>query len=152
MSFHSDQQASELLDVFFESAEEVLQGMNGAGLALEANPSDGEQLRHVRRAVHTLKGDSAACGFRELSELAHHLEDALTPELAKENAAEIAAVVLTAADTFQGDAGCLPLERATARRANSARTGRACFSSKPTKASAECLPQRSPVGRNTSVS
>ena len=101
MSFHSDQQASELLDVFFESAEELLQGMNGAGLALEANPSDGEQLRHVRRAVHTLKGDSAACGFRELSELAHYLEDALTPELAKDNSAEIAAVVLTAADTFK---------------------------------------------------
>jgi two-component system chemotaxis sensor kinase CheA len=101
VSFHSDQQASELLDVFFESAEELLQGMNGAGLALEANPSDGEQLRHVRRAVHTLKGDSAACGFRELSELAHYLEDALTPELAKDNSAEIAAVVLTAADTFK---------------------------------------------------
>ena len=101
MSFHSDQEASELLDVFFESAEELLQGMNGAGLALEANPSDGEQLRHVRRAVHTLKGDSAACGFRELSELAHYLEDALTPELAKDNSAEIAAVVLTAADTFK---------------------------------------------------
>ena len=75
--------------------------MNGAGLALEANPSDREQLRHVRRAVHTLKGDSAACGFRELSELAHYLEDALTPELAKDNSAEIAAVVLTAADTFK---------------------------------------------------
>jgi two-component system chemotaxis sensor kinase CheA len=101
VSFHSDQQASELLDVFFESAEEVLQGMNAAGLALEANPGDGEQLRHVRRAVHTLKGDSAACGFRELSELAHCLEDAFTPELAKDNAAEIAAVVLTAADTFK---------------------------------------------------
>jgi two-component system chemotaxis sensor kinase CheA len=101
VNFHSDQQASELLDVFFESAEELLQGMNGAGLALEANPCDGEELRHVRRAVHTLKGDSAACGFRELSELAHHLEDALTPELAKENGAEIASVVLTAADTFR---------------------------------------------------
>ncbi len=110
MSFHSDQQASELLDVFFESAEEVLQGMNAAGLALEANPSDGEQLRHVRRAVHTLKGDSAACGFRELSELAHCLEDALAPELAKDNAAEIAAVVLTAVDTFK--------EMLTAYRAN----------------------------------
>jgi two-component system chemotaxis sensor kinase CheA len=101
VSFHSDQEASELLDVFFESAEEVLQGMNGAGLALEANPSDREQLRHVRRAVHTLKGDSAACGFRELSELAHCLEDALTPELARDNSVEIAAVVLTAADTFK---------------------------------------------------
>jgi len=95
-----DPNASELLDVFFESAEELLQGMNGGGLALEKNPNDQEQLRHVRRAVHTLKGDSAACGFRELSELAHALEDVLTPELVKEKAKAVAEVILSAADVF----------------------------------------------------
>ena len=100
MSFPSDEQASELRDLFFESAQEILQGMNEAGLALEGHPGDVEQLRHVRRAVHTLKGDSAACGYRELSELAHDLEDVLTPELAKQNAGLIAEVILTAADTF----------------------------------------------------
>ncbi len=100
MSFPSDEQASELRDLFFESAQEILQGMNEAGLALEERPGDVEQLRHVRRAVHTLKGDSAACGYRELSELAHDLEDVLTPELAKQNAGLIAEVILTAADTF----------------------------------------------------
>jgi len=96
----SDDRSSELRDLFFESAAEILQGMNEAGLALEEHPSDKEQLRHVRRAVHTLKGDSAACGFRELSELAHELEDVLVPELAEENAGLVAEVVLTAADTF----------------------------------------------------
>ena len=100
MSFPSDEQASELRDLFFESAQEILQGMNEAGMALEERPGDVEQLRHVRRAVHTLKGDSAACGYRELSELAHDLEDVLTPELAKQNAGLIAEVILTAADTF----------------------------------------------------
>ena len=100
MSFPSDEQASELRDLFFESAQEILQGMNEAGLALEERPGDVEQLRHVRRAVHTLKGDSAACGYRELSELSHDLEDVLTPELAKQNAGLIAEVILTAADTF----------------------------------------------------
>jgi two-component system, chemotaxis family, sensor kinase CheA len=100
VSFPSDEQASELRDLFFESAQEILQGMNEAGLALEGRPGDPEQLRHVRRAVHTLKGDSAACGYRELSELAHDLEDVLTPELIKQNAGLIAEVILTAADTF----------------------------------------------------
>ena len=66
MSFPSDEQASELRDLFFESAEEILQGMNEAGLALEEHPGDAEHLRHVRRAVHTLKGDSAACGYRAM--------------------------------------------------------------------------------------
>jgi two-component system, chemotaxis family, sensor kinase CheA len=100
VSFPSDEHASELRELFFESAEEILQSMNEAGLALEEQPRDKEQLRHVRRAVHTLKGDSAACGFRQLSELAHELEDVLTPELAEQNRATIAEVVLTAADTF----------------------------------------------------
>lgn len=100
MTFPSDEQSSELRDLFFESAEEILQGMNDAGLALEERPGDAEQLRHVRRAVHTLKGDSAACGYRQLSELAHDLEDVLTPELAEQNAGLMAEVVLTAADTF----------------------------------------------------
>jgi two-component system, chemotaxis family, sensor kinase CheA len=100
VSFPSDEHAPELRELFFESAEEILQNMNEAGLALEEKPRDKEQLRHVRRAVHTLKGDSAACGFRQLSELAHELEDVLTPELAEKNAGTIAEVVLTAADTF----------------------------------------------------
>ena len=100
MTFLPDDRASELRELFFESSAEILQAMNESGLALEAHPGDKESLRSVRRAVHTLKGDSAACGFRELSELAHELEDVLTPELAQENAGLIPEVVLTAADTF----------------------------------------------------
>ena len=100
MTFPSDEQASELRELFFESAEEILQRMNEAGLALEQHPGDADQLREIRRAVHTLKGDSAACGYRQLSELAHDLEDVLTPELAQQHAGLIAEVILTAADTF----------------------------------------------------
>jgi two-component system, chemotaxis family, sensor kinase CheA len=100
VTFLPDDRASELRELFFESAEEILQVMNEAGLALEEHPDDKESLRSVRRAVHTLKGDSAACGYRELSELAHDLEDVLTPELVKEHAGLIPEVVLTAADTF----------------------------------------------------
>jgi two-component system chemotaxis sensor kinase CheA len=100
VSFLPDDRADELRDLFFESAAEILQAMNEAGLALEGRPGDAESLRSVRRAVHTLKGDSAACGYRELSELAHDLEDVLSPELARENSGLIAEVVLTAADTF----------------------------------------------------
>lgn len=100
MTLFSDDRSSELRDLFFESSAEILQGMNEAGLMLEEHPDDKESLRRVRRAVHTLKGDSAACGYRALSELAHELEDVLTPEFAKENSSSIAEVVLTAADTF----------------------------------------------------
>jgi two-component system chemotaxis sensor kinase CheA len=57
-------------------------------------------LRQVRRTVHTLKGDSAACGYSEFSELAHQLEDVLRPEIAATSKQLLAEVVLIAADTF----------------------------------------------------
>jgi two-component system chemotaxis sensor kinase CheA len=100
VTFLPDDRADELRDLFFESAAEILQAMNEAGLALEERPGDKEVLRSIRRAVHTLKGDSAACGYRELSELAHELEDVFSPELVREHAGLLAEVVLTAADTF----------------------------------------------------
>ena len=100
MSFFSEERGAELKELFFESAQELLQALNEEGLMLEQRPGDAEIVRSVRRTVHTLKGDSAACGFRELSELAHELEDVLTPDLAAAKKS-LAEVVLSAADTFQ---------------------------------------------------
>jgi two-component system, chemotaxis family, sensor kinase CheA len=91
---------SELRALFFESAAELLQSLNEAGLKLESRPADEEIIRGVRRAVHTLKGDSAACGFHKLSELAHELEDVLTPEIGRAQGVKFAEIVLAAADTF----------------------------------------------------
>ncbi len=100
MSFFSDDRVSELRALFFESAQELLQAMNDAGLELEKRPDDLEVVRSIRRAVHTIKGDSATCGFKELSELAHELEDVLTPEIATRADGAAVQVVLTAADMF----------------------------------------------------
>jgi two-component system chemotaxis sensor kinase CheA len=77
-----------------------LQTLNEEGLQLEKRPEDEEVLRQVRRTVHTLKGDSAACGYTELSELAHALEEVLKPEIAATSQNALAEVVLIAADTF----------------------------------------------------
>jgi len=95
-----EDRGSELRALFFESANELLQALNEAGLELEARPGDEEVIRRVRRAVHTLKGDSAACGFHKLSELAHELEDVLTPQVAEARGGELAELVLAAADSF----------------------------------------------------
>jgi len=100
VSFFPDDRASELRELFFESATELLQTLNEEGLELEKRPEDEEILRRVRRTVHTLKGDSAACGYTELSELAHALEDVLRPEIAARSKHALAEVVLIAADTF----------------------------------------------------
>ncbi len=100
MSFFSDERAVELRELFFESATELLQVLNEEGLELEKHPGDAEIIRQVRRTVHTLKGDAGACGYQELSELAHQLEDLLTPEMAEKTDNPLPEVVLVAADTF----------------------------------------------------
>jgi two-component system chemotaxis sensor kinase CheA len=100
VTFFPDDRASELRELFFETATELLQTLNEEGLELEKRPEDEEVLRRVRRTVHTLKGDSAACGYTELSELAHALEDVLKPEVAALSKQALAEVVLIAADTF----------------------------------------------------
>jgi len=100
MSGFPEDRNGELRALFFESASELLQALNEAGLDLEANPSDEEVIRRVRRAVHTLKGDSAACGFHKLSQLAHELEEVLSPQVGQTVGSRLADVVLVAADNF----------------------------------------------------
>lgn len=101
MNLFSEDQTAELRDLFFESATELLQNLNEIGLELEARPGDAEIVRRVRRIVHTLKGDSAACGFQELSKLAHEMEDALAPQADLTVSNALPELIFTAADTFQ---------------------------------------------------
>jgi two-component system, chemotaxis family, sensor kinase CheA len=95
----SDERMAELRALFFETAQELLQAMNDEALKLEKNPGDTELVRSLRRIVHTLKGDAAACGYRELSELAHELEDALALDTAAAHGS-LAEVAFAAADLF----------------------------------------------------
>jgi two-component system, chemotaxis family, sensor kinase CheA len=94
-----DERGAELRELFFETSQELLQALNEESLKLENHPGDEEIVRSIRRTVHTLKGDSAACGLRELSELAHLFEDALTLESAGAHAA-LAEISFAAADVF----------------------------------------------------
>lgn len=94
-----DERSAELREFFFETAQELLQSLNEEALKLEKHPGDVETVRVIRRIVHTLKGDAAACGFRELSETAHELEDALAVEANASNTS-LAEIAFSAADVF----------------------------------------------------
>ena len=94
-----DERGSELRELFFETAAEQLQTLNDGALQLEKAPGDAEIVRSIRRTVHTLKGDAAACGYRELSELAHEMEDALALQSASAHGS-LADVTFAAVDTF----------------------------------------------------
>src|SRR3954469_2294044 len=100
MMLPHDDRGAEMRALFFESAAELLQALNDDELRLESNPSDSETIRSIRRSVHTLKGDSAVMGFREMSELAHELEDVLAPDAVSFKGSELGEVVLSAADMF----------------------------------------------------
>src|SRR5712691_8791438 len=99
MTISPDERGLELQELFFETSQELLQALNDEALKLEKNPGDEEIVRVIRRTVHTLKGDSAACGLRELSELAHQFEDALSLEGTATQTA-VAEIAFAAADVF----------------------------------------------------
>jgi two-component system chemotaxis sensor kinase CheA len=100
-----DERGAELKELFFETASELLQSLNEETLKLEKQPGDLETVRTIRRVVHTLKGDSAAVGYTELSELAHQLEDALALETGDAPTA-LAEVAFAAADAFSAMLSC----------------------------------------------
>jgi two-component system chemotaxis sensor kinase CheA len=100
VSIFSDDRANELRNIFFESSQEILQALNEEALLLEKSPRDAEIVRNLRRSVHTMKGDSAACGYKELSELAHAVEDVLTEEIAARDGESLVELVLLSADSF----------------------------------------------------
>jgi two-component system chemotaxis sensor kinase CheA len=99
MNDSPDERGLELRELFFETSQELLQALNDEALKLEKKPGDEEIVRVIRRTVHTLKGDSAACGLRELSELAHQFEDALSLEGTATQAA-VAEIAFGCADVF----------------------------------------------------
>src|SRR5260370_577824 len=94
-----DDRGAEMRELFFETTQELLQSLNDDALRLEKAPQDKEVVRSIRRTVHTLKGDAAACGFRELSDLAHMMEDALAVE-GLSGSVSLAELAFTAADVF----------------------------------------------------
>ena len=99
MTQFPDERAAEMLELFFESAQELLQALNEEALKLEKRPGDAELVRGIRRIVHTLKGDAAACGFRALSNAAHALAAALALESASSHGS-LAEAAFAAAATF----------------------------------------------------
>jgi two-component system chemotaxis sensor kinase CheA len=81
-----------LMQLFYDEANEMVEGMEQVLLALEAGEPDPETVNALFRYAHSFKGNSAAMGFTHLSKFTHGLESAmeslrkeqrpLTPELA----------------------------------------------------------------------
>jgi|GEM_PF-1152139 len=73
----------ELKEIFIQEGSEHLRLMADQVVELESRPDSGELLNQLFRTVHTLKGAAATAGYKQLSDMAHGVEDVL--DLAREN-------------------------------------------------------------------
>jgi two-component system chemotaxis sensor kinase CheA len=72
--FTSDE-LEQLMAVFRDQATNILDDMSRDILLLEEDSADPQAMARLRRAAHTIKGDSACIGLESITELSHRLED-----------------------------------------------------------------------------
>ncbi len=64
----------DLLDEYVESAETMLEELEGAALCYEAGSDVEESASVIRRVLHKLKGEAAMVGVQDVAELCHQAE------------------------------------------------------------------------------
>ena len=79
----SPEEFDEILNIFREETDEIIEKLNNNLLRLENSPKDKEILVYMFRDAHSLKGAARMIGFNNIQRLAHKIEDVLG--LAKEN-------------------------------------------------------------------
>lgn len=79
----SPEEFEEILNIFREETEEIIQKLNNNLLQLENTPNDKDKLVYMFRDAHSLKGAARMIGFNNIQRLAHKIEDLLG--MAKEN-------------------------------------------------------------------
>ncbi len=92
-----------LMQLFYDEANEMVEGMEQVLLALESGEPDPETVNALFRYAHSFKGNSAAMGFTHLSKFTHGLESAME-SLRKEQrplTPELATLLLQAVDTIR---------------------------------------------------
>jgi two-component system chemotaxis sensor kinase CheA len=75
MDEFSREEIEQLFAVFRDQSLHILDEMCEDLLAVESSSADGDALARLRRAAHTIKGDSACIGLGGVTEIAHKIED-----------------------------------------------------------------------------
>ena len=70
-----DAENEELLGIFFEEAQNLVDTLEENIMSLEDDPNNAGTIDEIFRAAHTLKGSSASVDMMELSEFTHVVED-----------------------------------------------------------------------------
>ena len=93
----------EMLEIFTLESEDIVRGINANLEILEKTPNSREALLEIRRNAHTLKGSAGIVGLKQLSNLAHRVEDLLDylAENDLESSEQIFELLLTSTDCFE---------------------------------------------------
>jgi len=121
----------EMLDVFFEEAEEVIAGARESLARLAEDPQHFESISTVRRAFHTLKGSSRMVGLKDFGDAAWACEQLYNARLADaviEANPQLRSFSLNVLDELEGWVKAL-----------AAKTGAAGFHSAPIVAAATAM-------------
>src|SRR5690606_6419544 len=78
----NDELDPQLLPIFLEEAEDLVQGLDGHLRAWQSDEGNAEHSRLAARQLHTLKGSARMAGPMRLGELVHRLESHLEDVLA----------------------------------------------------------------------
>ena len=68
----------ELVEVFLDESEEILEHCDGSMQRWQQNPDDMELVRELYRELHTLKGSARMAGLESIGDLSHAVETLLT--------------------------------------------------------------------------
>ncbi len=68
---------NELIDIFLEEAEEILESCEAGVMAVIENHNDTEQVQNLQRNMHTLKGGARMAELTPVGDLTHNLETLL---------------------------------------------------------------------------
>lgn len=71
----SEEDIKSLKETFYQQAVELIESLVHETLSLEGSKDIGARLKTIKRIFHTLKGDSASIGLKELARLTHRAED-----------------------------------------------------------------------------
>lgn len=106
----------ELLEIFLEEANEVLQAMGAAADACQTRPDDAEAQTVIRRAYHTLKGSGRMVGLDALGETAWRHEQLMNGWLAEKKPAssDLLRLVALSRQVFQDWVDALHADRPAA--------------------------------------
>src|SRR5262245_27256755 len=110
----------QLLAVFRDQSLQILDEMGNDLLALESDSGDAEAMTRLRRAAHTIKGDSACIGLEAVSLLAHKIEDVFEAVLHGEVVFDRRAVdvILESLDAVKESVGGAQVGDVSAEKAN----------------------------------